>query len=196
MSEKPPLLAPGVELEPVLADPEALLRKRLGRTEIRRAIFALLLIGLGALLLGLYLHDPEPGGEHVPLSAVIAVFVLIAVFFLGGVRYLWEALTSGPRHARLLRVVRNEPERVARIYAAVMRSRPDVHRELIRPPEAENMPAAPGGYHIVIELKDPSRLDRLLGIHKHAVIARAQDIPALLAYLRAQAPNAAGPPDF
>ena len=102
MSEKPPLLAPGVELEPVLADPEALLRKRLGRTEIRRAIFALLLIGLGALLLGLYLHDPEPGGEHVPLSAVIAVFVLIAMFFLGGVRYLWEALASGPRHARLL----------------------------------------------------------------------------------------------
>jgi hypothetical protein len=92
--------------------------------------------------------------------------------------------------------MRNEPERVARIYAAVMRSRPGVHRELIRPPEAENMPAAPGGYHIVIELKDPSRLERLLGIHKHAVIARAQDIPALLAYLRAQAPNAGGPPDF
>ena len=159
-------------------------------------MFALLLIGLGALLLGLYLHDPEPGGEHVPLSAVIAVFVLVAMFFLGGVRYLWEALTSGPRHARLLRIVRNEPERVARIYAAVMRSRPGVHRELIRPPEAENMPAAPGGYHIVIELKDPSRLERLLGIHKHAVIARAQDIPALLAYLRAQAPSAAGPPDF
>jgi hypothetical protein len=28
MSEKPPLLAPGVELEPVLVDPEALPRKR------------------------------------------------------------------------------------------------------------------------------------------------------------------------
>ena len=146
------------------------------------------------LLLWLYLKDPDAGGADPPLSARIAVFALIALFFAGGLRILWVSLTAGPRSARLLRIVDEQPERIARIYAAVMRSRPGVHRQIIRPPESENMPAAPGGYHIVIELKEPSRLERMLGNHKHAIIARAQDIPALLAWLRAKAPTAEGPP--
>lgn len=196
MEEKRSLLAPGVELEPVLADPEGLLRVRLGRTAIRAAVFALICIGLGVLLLWLYLKDPDAGGADPPLSARIAVFALIALFFVGGLRILWVSLTAGARSARLLRIVDEEPERIARIYAAVMRSRPGVHRQIIQPPEAENMPAAPGGYHIVIELKEPSRLERLLGNHKHAIIARAQDIPALLAWLRAKAPTAEGPPAY
>lgn len=194
MAEKPPLLAPGVELEPALANPEALFRQRLGRTAVRAAIFGVICIGLGALLLWLYLKDPDAGGADPPLSAVIAVFALIALFFGGGLRILWVSATSGPRRTRLMRIVDEEPERIARIYAAVMRSRPGVHRQVIQQPEAENMPAASGGYHIVIELREPSRLQRLLGKHKHGVIARAQDIPALLAWLRARAPDAAGPP--
>lgn len=194
MAEKPPLLAPGVELEPALADPEGVLRQRLGRSAIRAAIFGLICIGLGVLLLWLYLKDPDAGGADPPLSARIAVLALIALFFGGGLRILWVSATSGPRRARLMRIVDVEPERIARIYAAVMRQRPGVHRQIIQPPEAENMPPAPGGYHIVIELKEPSRLERLLGNNKHAIIARAQDIPALLAWLRAKALNAAGPP--
>jgi hypothetical protein len=194
MEEKRPLLAPGVELEPALADPKGLLRQRLGRTAIRGAIFGLLCVGLGALLAWLYLKDANRGDS--PLSAHIAVFALLALFFLGGLRFLWVSATSGPRRVRLLRIVDEEPERIARIYAAVMRSRPGVHREIIRPPEAENMPPAPGGYHLVIELKEPTRLERLLGSQRHAIIARAQDIPALLAWLRAKAPNADGPPEY
>ena len=173
---------------------EALFRERLGRTAVRGAIFGLLCIGLGAFLAWLYFKDPDRGDS--PLSAHIAVFGLLALFFLGGLRFLWISATSGPRRRRLLRILDEEPERVARIYAAVMRSRPGVHRQVIPPPEGKNMPPAPGGYHIVVELKEPSRLERLLGNHKHAVIARAEDIPALLAWLRTKAPSAEGPPAF
>jgi hypothetical protein len=193
MAEKPPLLAPDIELEPVLADPEGVFRKRLGRTEVRTSIFAVIVIALGAFMLWLYVLDP---GEDVPLSGVIALFAISGAFILFGLRLLWGAATSSRRHARLLRLLDERPDRVARIFAAVMRQRPGVHRQVIQPPEAENMPIAPGGYHIVIELKPRNRLERLLGSHKHAVIARARDIPALLAWLRAKAPNAAGPPPF
>lgn len=196
MTEKPPLLAPGVELEPALADPEALLRTRLGRTAVRTAILALILIGLGVFMIWLWFEQRAPEGEEIPIQGVVVGWALMLAFIFFGLRLLWDAARSSRRHASLLRTLEREPERIVRIYAAVMRQRPGVHRQIIQPPEAENMPVAPGGYHIVIEVKPRNRLERILGRHRHPIVARAQDIPALLAWLRAKAPNAAGPPAF
>lgn len=196
MEEKQPLLAPGVVLEPALADPEALLRTRLGRTAVRTAIFAVISIGLGVFMIWLFFTKPAPEGEELPIQGVIVGWAFTLAFIGFGLKLLWEVARSGRRHARLLRILERDPERVRRVYAAVMRHGPGVHRQVIQQPEAENMPVAPGGYHIVIELKPRHRLERLLGRHRHAVIARAQDVPALLAWLRAKAPNAAGPPGY
>jgi hypothetical protein len=183
-----------LEREPTTAELEALLRKRLERTEWRRVLFALLLIGLAAFMLWLWYADPSAGGADPPLTAYIALFALCAWFILAGVRLLYRALKSGARRAWLLDLLEHHPQRIARIYAAVMRSRPGVHRQVIPAPEDVNLPLAPGGFHILIELKEPSRLQRLLGRHKHAVTAPRDELVPLLGYLRSLAPDAQGPP--
>jgi hypothetical protein len=180
--------------EPTCEDLDALLRKRLERTEVRRVFFALLLIGLAAFMLWLFYEDPSAGGADPPLTAFVALFALCAWFILAGLRFLYQALKSGARRAWLLDLLDHHPERIARIHAAVMRSRPGVHQQIIPAPEEVNLPVAPGGFHILIELKEPSRLQRLLGRHKHAVTAPRDELVPLLGYLRSLAPDAQGSP--
>lgn len=177
-------------------DPEALLRKRLAATEVRRAIFALVAIATGggvvAIGIVLYLAEPAPAERDTPIAGVIAVVAMGVLFILPGLRFLYRVLTRRARIARLLGILRAEPERVARIYGARMGPSPGRQRVPLSAQE-ERTPTGLG-LHIVIELVERSRLRRLLGSHKHVVIARPAEIPVLLAHLRAQAPNAQGPP--
>jgi hypothetical protein len=98
----------------VLDDAESLFRMRLGRTPLRAAIFGLLLLGLAALMVWLWVANPSEDDEPMPL----------------------------------------------------------------------------------VELANPTTLDRFLGRHQHAIPAPPEEIPVLLDWLRSKASNAAGPPGF
>jgi hypothetical protein len=142
----------------------------------------------------LWVEQPAEDGEELPLYVAALGVLVIGAFAFFGLYIVWQVLRSNRRQAFLLEVLEREPERIARIFGAVMRPYPNVRRAPIQPPEAEHVPAGFGAHHVIVELANPSLLDRALGRHQHAIVAPPEEIPVLLDWLRSKAPNAAGPP--
>jgi hypothetical protein len=149
-----------------------------------------LLSGVVAIVLALLIPDAT--------TVAVVVLLLFGLVSAGVGGIIGWIVVSAPRRRRaLLAIVDREPERLARVYAAVIVSQ-GLRSANLRPiaaPEAEHLPARGGGFHVVIELRDPSRAQRWVGVHSEAVAVARDEVLPLLAWLRSRAPGAAGPPD-
>ncbi len=167
-----------------------LLKKQLAHMEVRRAVLADLFLAVASLILVLYFFK----GDSATTRVVVLAFGIAACFVVASLWLLYRVATSGAWRARLLTVLEHEPESVARIYGAVLiRTGRSAFLSPIKAPEAENLDR-PGGYNLVIVLKEPGRARRLLGLNKYVVAIAREQLASVLASLRSLAPGAAGPP--
>jgi hypothetical protein len=170
-------------------DQRKLLEVRLRRMDRRRAILALLFLGVAALIVGLYLA--QGGGTT---RVVVIALAIAGCFVVYGLFLAWQIATGGARRQRFFQLLDRDPGRIARIYGAkvVRAGRTAVVRPLTQP-EAQSV----GDWRsvvLVVELEEPSRTRRLLGLNKLAARVSAPELIELLAYLRGIAPQAQGPP--
>ena len=173
----------------------AILIEQLKGMEVRQAVLAALFLGVGALVVVLAVTRP-PVGSHTSARTIILAVVIAGSFLLAGLWLTYQAVTGGHRRARLLQLLDQEPDQVARIYGAfLVRVGRGASLRPIPAPEAEHMPDRLGGYRAVIALRERSRLRRLLGAQKYVLSVRRDQLLPLLTYLRQLAPTAQGPPE-
>jgi hypothetical protein len=179
------------DADPAVAGGEALLRAALGAMDARRVIGGVLAIGTSAFMVSLYVFKLDPEVVYYTTGTKVLGVVVCGWFLLAGGRWLVQVATRRVRTARLLRLLNEHPERVARIYGSWIGRKAIRHR--IQPPELEHMPPASGGFLVTIEMAEPNRLRRLFSLHRQVVLTTREQLAPLLAYLRALAPDAQGP---
>ena len=178
--------------DPVIADGEELLRAAHSAMDARRVIGGVLAIGTSAFMISLYVFKLDPEVTSYTTGTKVLGAVVCGWFLLAGGRWLVQVATRRVRTARLLRLLHEHPERVARIYGSWIGYR--AIRHPIRLPEADHMPPSAGGFLVTIEMAEPNRLRRLFSLHRQVVLTTRDQLAPLLAYLRALAPDADGPP--
>jgi hypothetical protein len=174
---------------PPSPDLRALLQQGLRRTEARRAVLAALCFVVAGLIAGLYF---EQGGGS--LRAVIVASVVSAWLGLYGVLLVWLIATSRARHGRFFEVLDRDPGQIARIYGSrLVRIGRRAYLRPIAQPERENLQGRRAVY-LVVQLAEPNRLRRVLGLHKYLIWVTREELLQLLDYLHGLAPQAQGPP--
>jgi hypothetical protein len=172
-----------------VADPRQLLEARLEGMRWRRALVAILFFGAAALFIGLFIA--QGGGFSV--AAVIG-WVLALVFLFYGFLTCWQMATADERNRRVIQLLDLDPSRIKRIYGTRMvRSGRYASMTPIRQPETENIGDSQT-VCVVVELAEPSRVKRMLGVQKYIARVSPQELLELLAFLRGMAPEAQGPP--
>jgi hypothetical protein len=172
-----------------VADPRQLLEARLDGMQWRRVLVAVLFFGAAALFIGLFVAQ----GGGFSAAAVIG-WAFAVVFVLYGVLTCWQLATAEERNRRLVQLLDLDPGRIKRIYGTRMvRSGRYASMVPIKPPETESIGEAQT-VCVVVELTEPSRVKRLLGIQKYIARVSPQELLELLGFLRGIAPDAQGPP--
>jgi len=177
---------------PALPDQRALFVERLAQRQTGLIAVAVVVLVSAALLIVLAFAIPRAA----PVARIVMVVCGLAFGGTGGT-IAWIVATAPARRRRLLATIEEHPERLARVYGAVLVSH-GFRQANLRPiaaPETDHLPARGGGFHLVIELADPTPRERRLGLHRGAVAVKRDEVLALLQWLRSQAPGAAGPPD-
>jgi hypothetical protein len=170
-------------------DPRALLEQRLEGMQKRRVGVAVLFFGTAALFIGLFVAQ---GGELSALA--IAGWLLTLLFLFYGFVTCWQIATADERNRRFVQLLDLDPGRIKRIYGMrVVSSGRYASTTPIPQPESQNI----GESHTLllsVELSEPSRTKRLLGLHKYVANVSREELLELLSFLRGLAPDAQGPP--
>ena len=172
-----------------LADPRELLALRLAATEKRRVWIALLYFGVAALFSGLFV------ALGAALTATSTMCLILAVFFLScGLVTWWVRGTAGDRNQRFVQLLDLDPSRVDRIYGQrIVLSGRYSTAQPIEQPESKHVGES-RLLLLAVELAEPSRLKRRLGLHKFSARVSREELLELLAFLRGLAPEAKGAP--
>lgn len=172
-----------------VADPRQLLEARLEGMQKRRVGVAVLFFGAAALFIGLFIAQ---GGAFT----VAAVFGwLLAIFFLFyGFLTWWQIATADERNRRLIQLLDLDPGRIERIYGMkLVGSGRYSSMAPLAQPESEHIGES-RTLCVALELKEPSRLKRMLGVQKYVARVSPEELLELLSFLRGLAPDAKGPP--
>lgn len=170
-------------------DSRQLLELRLQGMQWRRVLLVVLLFGVAALFVGLFIAE----GGSLTWAAVIG-WVLAALFIFYGFFMWWQMATARERAQRLFQILDLDPSRIKRIYGLrIVRAGRYASMAPIAQPESENLGES-RAVCVAVELVEPSRLRRVLGLHKYVARVSPPELVELLAYLRGIAPEAQGPP--
>ena len=171
-----------------VADPRQLLEARLEGMQKRRYAVAVLFFGAAALFIGLFVAlGPITG------TGLMCLVLAVAFLFYGFLTW-WQIATADERNRRLVQLFDADPGRIARIYGMkIVGSGRYTSTQPIKEPVAENV----GDWRLLllaVELSEPSRLKRQLGLHKFTARVSRDELLELLSFLRGLAPDAQGPP--
>jgi hypothetical protein len=130
---------------------------------------------------------------------IVGRIFLLLFAFLGLGATVWVIVlvfTGARRAARLLDLVEHHPDQVERIYAGYVRmiGNRSARMETIPSPEGENMGDADRRWHVLVTRRDPTSIQRFFGLNFDSIPVARDEVLPLLAWLRAKAPSAAGPP--
>lgn len=177
----------GPDLTPVL-------ETRLRRTDGRRAVIAAVFVGCAALVITLYVVRPGTGPSGPPLRITVLSSILVAAFLAGGAYQGCLVAAGARRREHLLSVLSDDPRQVERIYAAVsIRVGRSAVVQPIKGPEGQHL-SRRTGYQVVVRLREPGRLRRLLNLSTYLIAVPRAEVLPLLDFLRSRAPDALGPP--
>lgn len=172
-----------------VADPRQLLEARLEGMHKKQVAVAVLFFGSAALFIGL----------TVALGTAITATMLMClalglVFLFYGCLTLWQLATLEDRSRRMVQLLDLDPGRVKRVYGTkLVGSGRYSSMKPIKEPETENIGES-RTLCVVVELAEPNRVKRLLGVQKYTASVSRQELLELLSFLRGIAPQAEGPP--
>jgi hypothetical protein len=125
---------------------------------------------------------------------LIILFALMGMAGLFGVLFFYLSVTGGARHRQFMRLLREDPQQIIRIYGARLTQAPYTAKIYSIAANQEARPTGPGRPLIIIERRTTSGVARSFGFHKDMIRVRARDVAPLLNYLRQFAPQALGAP--
>ena len=175
---------------PAQSDLAPVLTARMKRASRPLAMVAMVTF-LSALLMGFLSFAAHP---TIVGRVVLLVFALLGFGATGWLIVL--VVTGGRRAARLLDLVEHHPERIERIYAGRVRNvgNRSARMEPMPAPESEHMGPGDRGWYVLVTRRDPTPFQRFFGLNFDSIHVGRDEVLPLLAWLRAKAPSATGPP--
>ena len=172
-------------------DPATLLALRMKKAAWPLAILAIAMF-LSVVLMGFLAFVGD-----IYLSGRIALLLFALMGLIGTVWLIALIATGARRAARLIDEVEHHPEHIERIYAGHVRTigYRSARMDAVPAPEAENMGDARNRWYVLVARRDPTSLQRFLGLNVESIPVARDEVLPLLAWLRAKAPSATGPPD-
>ena len=172
-----------------VADPRQLLEARLEGMQKRRIGVAVLFFVAAALFIGLFIAQ----GGGFSAAAVIG-WALALLFLFYGFFTCWQMATAEDRNRRFVQLLDVDPGRIKRIYGLKVVSTGRYATTMpLEQPESEHIGRS-RNLCVAVEVEEPSRLKRLLGLQKYIANVSPQELLELLSFLRGIAPQAGGPP--